>query len=195
MKTKTIWIVIVVVIAAAVIIYLLTGGAVTAPTTEDTNGEATTSQGAPLPQEGTSTPVGASSVNVYLVSVGTGEQGGENTVGCGDTIAAVKEDIPQTQGVLVAALDKLFSIKTQQVAVGSTTYYNALYQSDLSVDSAEVVNGVATVKISGKTALGGECDDPRAIAQIRQTVMQFGTVKSADIFINDKPLEDYFSLK
>ncbi len=119
----------------------------------------------------------------------------QQPIGCGDTLIAVKEIIAPTQGVLVATLTKLFSLKEREVKVGSATYYNALYQSNLKVDSVTIANGVATVKISGTTQLGGECDDPRVIAQIKQTVLQFPTIKQANIFINNKKLEDYFSLK
>jgi hypothetical protein len=43
--------------------------------------------------------------------------------------------------------------------------------------------------------LGGECDNPRVQAQIENTVLQFSTVTSADIFLNGKTLAEALSLK
>jgi len=201
MRIKHIWIIIGIIFVLLLAAYFLTGGEVQAPTgnegvsgleTGSTTENGTTSSSS----SSTADASPSSSVNVYLIALsGSPENPGTGPVGCGDATVAVKEDITPTTGVLKAALDKLFTFKDQNVKVGSSTYYNALYQSNLKVDSAAVVNGVATVKLSGTTQLGGECDDPRVIAQLKQTVMQFSTVKQADIFINNTKLEDYFSLK
>jgi hypothetical protein len=43
--------------------------------------------------------------------------------------------------------------------------------------------------------MGGDCDTPRVLAQVKQNVLQFPTVKNVTIFINGKPLSDVFSLK
>jgi len=43
--------------------------------------------------------------------------------------------------------------------------------------------------------LGGECDNPRVEAQLTNTVLQFPSVTSADIFINGKTLAETLSLK
>ena len=41
--------------------------------------------------------------------------------------------------------------------------------------------------------LGGVCDSPRFEAQIEQTALQFSTVSSVEVFINDIPLQDVLS--
>ncbi|MBX4198644.1 GerMN domain-containing protein [Candidatus Parcubacteria bacterium] len=138
------------------------------------------------------TPItsGTSRVNIYVVDIeGKGDQG--KTIGCGDGLVAVKRDVAATQGVLRAALNELFSLKTR--TYGESGYVNALYQSNIKVDSASVVDGEAQVHLSGQVASGGVCDDPRIVEQIKATVMQFPTVKGAEITLNGRDLNDYFS--
>lgn len=201
MRSKTVWIIIIVllILAGAIFSYRRLEAPVNTCITnpvgcDDSNLEgtqnATTSQSA-------ATSTGPTSVEIYLVDLGSSATSSQNTIGCGDTLVPIKQEVGSTVGVSVlkASLVNLLSLKQKDIKVGTSTYYNALYQSNLKLDSATVVNGVATVKISGTTELGGECDDPRVIAQIRETVMQFPTIKQANIFINNKPLEDYFSLK
>ena len=51
------------------------------------------------------------------------------------------------------------------------------------------------VFLTGSLISGGVCDDPRILAQLDQTVRQAAGVAEAAIFINDRPLEDWFSQK
>jgi hypothetical protein len=73
--------------------------------------------------------------------------------------------------------------------------YNALYQSDLQLESVTVEAGKAVIKLTGSLTLGGECDNPRVAAQLDATARQFPTVSELSIFINDKLLADVLSLK
>ncbi len=139
----------------------------------------------------TKTP-GPQLVDIYLIAIDDNGQGGI-PVGCGDSAIPVKAEIQPTQGVLRAALEKLLSIKDQYY--GQSGLYDALYQSDLQVESVTIDNGKATVNLTGSMMLGGECDNPRVQAQLENTVLQFSTVTSADIFINGKPLAEALSLK
>jgi hypothetical protein len=144
---------------------------------------------------GTSIPTDlplASLVQIYLIGLEDNGQTGV-TVGCGDSAIPVQVEIQPTQGVLKAALEALLSIKDQYY--GQSGLYNALYQSDLQVDSININNGKATVYLSGSLIMGGECDNPRVQAQLEQTVLQFPTVTEADIYVNGKPLSDVLSLK
>ena len=111
-------------------------------------------------------------VNIFLIALEDNGASGP-AVGCGDSAVAVQVEIPNTQGVLRAAMEALLSIKTQYY--GESGLYNALYQSDLQV--------------------GGECDAPRIQAQLEQTVRQFPTITDVVIYINDKLLQDVLSLK
>jgi spore germination protein GerM len=141
-----------------------------------------------LPPGGTSTQF----VQIFLIAIDDNGQGGL-PIGCGDSIIPVQVEIPTTQGVLKAALESLLSVKTQ--FYGESGLYNALYQSDLQVESVSIVDGIATVNLTGRLLMGGECDNPRIQAQLEQTVLQFPTVTKAEIFINGKTLADALSLK
>lgn len=139
----------------------------------------------------TDAPV-AHTVQIFLIAVDDNGQSG-SLVGCGDSAVSVQVQTPPTSQVLQAALEALLSMKDQ--FYGQSGLYNALYQSDLKVDSIKIVAGKASVYLSGTLLMGGECDTPRVQAQLEQTVLQFPTVTEADIFINGKPLADVLSLK
>ncbi|MGA2503233.1 MAG: GerMN domain-containing protein [Anaerolineales bacterium] len=134
----------------------------------------------------------AHTVQIFLIAVSDNGQRG-SLVGCGDSAVPVQVQTPPTSQVLQAALVALLSIKDQ--FYGQSGLYNALYQSDLQVDSITIAAGKASVYLSGTLLLGGECDNPRVQAQLEQTILQFPTVTEADIFINGKPLADVLSLK
>ena len=141
-----------------------------------------------LPPSTTSTQF----VNIFLIALEDNGQGGL-PVGCGDSVIPVQVEIPSTQEVLQSALDSLLSIKTQYY--GESGLYNALYQSDLQIESLNIADGVATVKLIGTLLIGGVCDNPRIQVQLEQTVLQFPTISKAEIFINGKSLTDALSLK
>jgi hypothetical protein len=131
-------------------------------------------------------------VQVFLIAVGDNGLTG-SAVGCGDSAVPVQVQTPPTSQVLQAALTSLLSIKDQ--FYGQSGLYNALYQSDLQVESITIVAGKASVYLTGTLLMGGECDTPRVRAQLEQTILQFPTVTETDIFINGKPLADVLSLK
>jgi hypothetical protein len=131
-------------------------------------------------------------VKIFLIALEDNGQSGI-LVGCGDSAVPVTVVIPRTQGVLKAALEKLLSIKEQYY--GESGLYNALYQSDLQLKSVTIDQGKAVIHLTGTVMLGGVCDAPRVEAQIEQTALQFSTVSSVEVFINDIPLEDVLSQK
>jgi hypothetical protein len=147
---------------------------------------ATPMQAAPSPTAGQTT------VQIVLIAIGDNGRSGK-LVGCGDSAIPVQVTIAATQGVLRAALEKLFSIKQQYY--GESGLYNALYQSNLQVENVTIQSGVATINLSGTLTLGGECDNPRVEAQIEGTALQFHTVQQVSVFLNGKPLKDVLSLK
>ncbi len=135
---------------------------------------------------------GQQTVKIFLIALEDNGQSG-TVVGCGDSAVPVTVTIPQTQGVLRAALEKLFSAKQQYY--GESGFYNALYQSNLQVEGVTIIQGTATIRLTGNVVLGGACDAPRVEAQIEQTALQFSTVSEVEIFIDDVPLEDLLSSK
>jgi hypothetical protein len=138
----------------------------------------------------TSTTDAEQTVKIVLIELeGNGQSG--PLVGCGDSAIPINVTIPRTQGVLRAALEKLFSAKQQ--FYGESGYYNALYQSDLEVATVKIEQGNAIIHLTGTIVLGGVCDAPRVQAQIEQTALQFSTVSDVTVFVNDVPLEDVLS--
>ena len=131
-------------------------------------------------------------VKIFLIAVDDNGQGGM-AVGCGDSAIPVEVEIQPTQAVLKAAVEALLALKSQNY--GESGLYNALYQSDLKLDKLSLDGGKASVYLTGSLKIGGECDAPRVQAQLEQTVLQFSTVKEADIYINGRPLSDALSLR
>ncbi len=139
-----------------------------------------------------STGSGITRVKIFLIAMNDNGKSGE-LVGCGDSVIGVEREIPPTRAPLTAALNQLFSLHDQ--FYGQSGLYNALYRSNLRLSSAAIVNGRATINLTGQFLLGGECDDPRAEAQITQTALQFSTVRAVDVFVNGVPMKTLLSGK
>jgi hypothetical protein len=135
---------------------------------------------------------GPQMVKMFLVAVGDNGISGE-MIGCGDSLIPVQIEIGPSQGVLRASLEKLLSLKDR--FYGQSGLYDALYQSDLQLDSVTVAAGKAVINLTGTLTLGGVCDNPRVAAQLEATARQFPTVSEVSIFINGKALADALSLK
>jgi hypothetical protein len=136
---------------------------------------------------------GLDHVNIYLVAVGDNGVSGE-LIGCGDSLVPVQVSIEPTLGVLRAALTELFKLEGQ-ANYGQSGLYNALYLSHLEIDDLVVVNGKATMKLSGQIVTGGECDIPRIEAQLRAIALQFSTVQQVTITVNGVPLAELLDLR
>lgn len=135
---------------------------------------------------------GKISIKIFLVAIDDNGKSGKK-IGCNDSVIAVERLVPETLGVLTAALNELFSIHERNL--GGSGLYNSLYQSTLKLDGAAVINGRATIAISGKLVRGGVCDDPRVKSQIEETALQFATVKSVAVTLNGVPLDKALSEK
>lgn len=141
----------------------------------------------------TATPTGfVRQVKVFLIALNDGGETGP-WIGCGDGVVGVERQIEPTREPLKAAYQELLSIHEQHY--GESGLYNALYQCNLTVDSVTLVGGKATVRLSGQTALGGVCDNPRVEAQLTQTALQFATVHEVEVFVNGKTMAEWLSLK
>jgi hypothetical protein len=133
-----------------------------------------------------------SSVRIYLIAIADNGRSGKR-IGCGDSVIAVTRPIVPTTTPLKAALRLLLS--NHQAHYGRSGLYNALYQATLRLQTAAVTNGKAVVHLTGRLNLRGVCDDPRADAQLRETVRQFPTVHNVAIYINNVPLWKVLSQK
>lgn len=145
----------------------------------------------PQPSPIATTP-GTMKVKLYFVALEDKGKSGKK-IGCDDSIIAVERAIPMTIAPLSAALRELFSIHDQYY--GESGLYNALAPSNLKIESVSLVSDRVEIRLTGAVKLGGVCDNPRLEAQIKETVLQFPTVKSVTVFINDIPLEKILSEK
>ncbi|HEX9076552.1 MAG TPA: GerMN domain-containing protein [Anaerolineae bacterium] len=141
---------------------------------------------APIPTAGTM------KVKLFFVALNDNGKSGK-MIGCQDSIVAVDRVIPATSAPLTAALKELFSIRDRYY--GQSGLYNALSQSNIKVSGVAITNGRATINLTGSFSSAGVCDDPRLVAQIRQTALQFPTVGDVAIFINGTPIERILSGK
>ncbi len=109
-------------------------------------------------------------------------------IGCNDSLIPVTLAVAESDKPIANALNQLFAVKSN--SYGQSGLYNALSQSSLTVDSTDVdATGKVLVKLKGTVKLGGTCDAPRAVEQIRETVTQFSWSKNATITINGQPLD------
>ena len=143
----------------------------------------------------TSTPTGPDSggqftrTNIYLIALeDAGGMGME--VGCGDSVVPVEVQIEPTIAPLRASLEALLAIDSE--FYGESGLYNALHQSDLEVGGIDIDQGHAVIRLSGDLVVGGACDEPRVVAQLRQTALQFSTVDRVTIYVNGVPLDEVF---
>ncbi|MFN2222305.1 MAG: GerMN domain-containing protein [Candidatus Promineifilaceae bacterium] len=124
--------------------------------------------------------------NIFLIAIGDNGQGGP-LIGCQDSAVPVVVEIEPTVAPMTAAIQRLLAIDSQ--FYGQSGLYNVFYQSDLQLEGINLVDGQATIALSGTLTLGGACDNPRVLAQLQQTALQYSTVDSAVITLNGQPLE------
>lgn len=131
-------------------------------------------------------------VKIFLLALEDDGKSGKK-IGCNDSVVPVTRTVPKTTAPLGAAIRELVAIRDR--TYGQSGLYNALFQSSLMVDRVVIVNAVAEIHLSGTFRSGGACDNPRIEAQIKETALQFPTVKSVQVFVNDMPLETILSGK
>ena len=149
-----------------------------------------TATAAPLPAPASP---GLDRVNIYLVAMGDNGASGKY-IGCGDSLVPVEVPIEPTLGVLRAAINELLKLQGQQ-SYGQSGLYNALYLSDLQLQDVAVIDGVARIALTGQLIYGGECDIPRIEEQLYALALQFATVDSVVITVNDVVLEELLDLR
>lgn len=130
--------------------------------------------------------------NIYLIAQG---DAGENgiPIGCDDSAVPVEVTFAPTIAPLTAALEELFAIDEQYY--GQSGLYNALYDSNLTVEGIDIDGEQAIINLSGTINAGGVCSGPRIQAQIEQTALQYSTINSVMVMVDGQPLEDILSLR
>ncbi len=140
----------------------------------------------------TATPLPYARVKIYYIALEDNGVSGA-PVGCGDSVVPVEFLVDFGKEPLVYAYERL--LYEHERTIGESGLYNALYQSDLTLKSAEIKDGKAIIALEGTLMLGGECDNPRVQAQLEMIPGQFTEVTSVEITINGKPLAEALSLK
>lgn len=157
--------------------------------TTDESYQASNSNSSPKPATSDKSTI---KLKVFVIAPEDNGKSGK-LIGCGDSVVPLEREVVQTPTPLKASLEALLAIKGDYV--GESGLYNALGSSDLKLDSVVIKDGKAIIKLSGKLTVGGVCDNPRIDAQIRETAMQFSSVKSVEVFVDNKPLTEILSGK
>lgn len=139
--------------------------------------------GGQQPDGGGNAPV--SQTNIYLIALEDNGQSGR-LVGCNDSVVPVVIDIEPTAEPMTAAINRLLIVKDQ--FYGQSGLYHSLYQSNLTLQGINIVNREAIINLTGHLQLSGVCDDPRVVAQLEQTALQYGSVDRVSILLNGEPL-------
>jgi hypothetical protein len=127
-------------------------------------------------------------VKIYLIAINDNGALGPK-IGCSDSVVGVERVLPASSSPLTDATKYLLSLRGQ--FYGQPPLYNVFYQSNLTVDSVILSGTKASFRLRGTLVSGGTCDDPRFEAQIKYLALQFPTVKSVEIFVNNKPLSSF----
>lgn len=104
---------------------------------------------------------------------------------CGDRTGTLEVELPASEPALWGSLHALLDAGRRYEGSG---LYNALANSPLRVERVERSGSAARVYLTGYLELGGECDGSRALAQLTRTATQFSDVKTAEFFLDGKPL-------
>jgi hypothetical protein len=128
---------------------------------------------------------------IHLIAI-EGHGGSGDAVGCGDRTGTLDVELPTSEPALWGALHALLDAGKRYQGSG---LYNALANSPLKVERIDRRGGEARIYLTGYLELGGECDSPRVLAQLTHTATQFSDVKTAEFFLDGKPLRDLLSGK
>lgn len=136
----------------------------------------------------------ASPVNVYWVLEGDNGQAGTR-IGCGDSLvmSSVQGLDPALTGAerVEAGIESLLAQREREIGERGLT--NALYNSELTLQGAEIDGDTVTVNLSGQPLSAGTCDDPRIIEQLEQTALVNSGVTTASILVDGTPIREFMS--
>ena len=118
-------------------------------------------------------------------------------IGCNDALASIAVSLAgdNTQNQIRNAVQQLLELDKDVQNDSGHVYYNALAQSDLRVETVRVSGNQAEIMLTGDVSLGGTCDTPRLMEQLRTTVEQFPGIDKANFFINGETMEEALSLQ
>ncbi len=102
---------------------------------------------------------------------------------CNDEIVWITTNIPQPQFVWKATLDEML---TSKLNLGYAPGNFLANQKNIQLEKAVIENGVAKAYLTGSFEFNkkDKCDSVRPVSQIVEAGMQFGNVKSVQVFLN-----------
>jgi LysM repeat protein len=137
----------------------------------------------------TTDDITTTTVNVYLYALGdAGERGPE--FGCSDSIVPIEVEIEETEAPLRATLERLFITDGDPYNLN-----NVFLRSGLTVEGINIVDREAIIELSGDLSIGGVCDHPRIVEQLERTALQFDTIDSVSVSVNNEPLSEILDLR
>ncbi|MFJ6001251.1 hypothetical protein [Arthrobacter sp. NPDC092385] len=148
------------------------------PATEDTTPSGLPEQVAPL--------------TIYYVAVGDNGVSG-TMIGCGDSLIATTTAPVRFTDQVGPSMETLLANRSRDV--GMSGLVNVLYQSSLTYVGGELNGSTISIWLTGQFLLGGVCDIPRAKAQLEYTAMGAAGATSAQVFVNNRPIDEVLSLK
>jgi hypothetical protein len=110
---------------------------------------------------------------------------GEKTMGCGDEIVWVIEDVEATRAPLTASIEKLLSFEKN---FGFEPGNFLASQDDLLLNDVLIEDRIAKIYLEGEFTVNGECDLPRQFIQLEETALQYYSVDGVQIYLNDELL-------
>jgi hypothetical protein len=131
-------------------------------------------------------------VRVFLISPADNGRAGHKA-GCGDSAVPVEINLPRPEPALEGALRALLAQKERHHEPSGLS--NPLYSSALELVRIERQGGEARVYLKGYLEMGGECDNPRILAELQETALQFSDVTRVQFFLEDRPLAEILSGK
>jgi hypothetical protein len=129
---------------------------------------------------------------IYYVAVGDNGISGP-LIGCGDSIVATSTEPIRFTDQVGPAIRRLLANRSRDV--GMSGLVNVLSQSSLTYLGGSFDGTTITIYLSGQFFLGGECDIPRAKAQLEFTAMAAAGASRAAVFVNGRPIDEVLSLK
>jgi hypothetical protein len=108
---------------------------------------------------------------------------GSGSFGCGVDVELVPFDVPETLAVLDASYQMLFTLPHEPLPEFRNTVVS---YENLQYDSVAIVDGVAKLKLNGSLYGPGHCAEPELRGQISRTALQFPTVDTVEVYLNDE---------
>lgn len=129
-------------------------------------------------------------VRVFLIAPADGGRTGHK-VACGDSALPVEIALPHPEPGLEGALHALLALRGRYHEPSGL--YNALDPSSLELVRIERQGAEARIYLKGYLETGDKCENPRILAELQETALQFSDVSHVQFYLADQPLQQLLS--